>query len=93
MDHRDLGGLANAQAGSRRQVHTVDSKRKQRWVTVKDVAEMLSTTPRTVYRMIDSGELPGTKFGRSIRVPLDRLERWLEQKEQEATMENDYGKP
>jgi excisionase family DNA binding protein len=93
MDHRSPGGSTNAQAGSRRQVHAVDPKRKQRWITVKDVAEMLSTTPRTVYRMIDNGELPGTKFGRSIRVPLDRLERWLEQKEQEATMENDYGKP
>jgi len=54
---------------------------------------MLSTTPRTVYRMIDSGELPGTKFGRSIRIPVDRLERWLEQKEQEATKENLYDKP
>lgn len=93
MDYRNSGGSTNAQANDRCELHTVDSKRKQRWVTVQDVAEMLSTSPRTVYRMIDSGELPGTKFGRSIRVPLDRLERWLEQKEQEATMENDYGKP
>ncbi len=93
MDHRSRGGSNNAQTTGRHELRAVDPARKQRWVTVRDVAEMLSTTPRTVYRMIDSGELPGAKFGRSIRVPLDRLERWLEQKEQEATKENDYGKP
>jgi excisionase family DNA binding protein len=93
MDHQSLGGSARGQTTNRCELHAVNPARKQRWVTVQDVAEMLSTTPRTVYRMIASGELPGTKFGRSIRVPLDRLERWLEQKEQEAAKETDYGKP
>jgi excisionase family DNA binding protein len=92
MKHRHSGGTVDVQARPHREPTLVYPATRQRWVTVRDVAEMLSTTPRTVYRMIENGELPGTKFGRSVRVPLDRLERWIEQKEQEAMKENDYGK-
>jgi len=88
MDKRSPGGTVNGQSRTQHDLYSSNPATKQRWITVRAVAEMLSTTPRTVYRMIDNGELPGTKFGRSVRIPLDRLE----QKEQEAIKENDYGR-
>ena len=71
-----------------RDLYAVAGSRRRRWVTVREVAEALSTTPRTVYRMIESGELPGVKFGegrrQNIRIPVDALDNWIAAKESEA---------
>jgi excisionase family DNA binding protein len=39
-----------------------------RWMSTPAVAEYLGVNPRTVYRLIDEGELPAYKFGRVIRL-------------------------
>jgi excisionase family DNA binding protein len=39
-----------------------------RWMGTPAVAEYLGVNPRTVYRLIDEGELPAYKFGRVIRL-------------------------
>jgi len=38
------------------------------WMSTPAVAEYLGVNPRTVYRLIDEGELPAYKFGRVIRL-------------------------
>lgn len=39
-----------------------------RWMGTPAVAEYLGVNQRTVYRLIDEGELPAYRFGRVIRL-------------------------
>ena len=45
---------------------------------VSEVAHRLKVDPRTVYRMIQRGELHGVKTGRVWRVTLESLQRFLQ---------------
>jgi excisionase family DNA binding protein len=38
------------------------------WMSTPAVAEFLGVNTRTVYRLIDEGDLPAYKFGRVIRL-------------------------
>lgn len=40
-----------------------------RFLTVAEVAELMRVSVMTVYRMVQSGELPAVRFGRSYRIP------------------------
>lgn len=46
----------------------MDEKEAQDVMTVKETAEYLRTTPWHVYRLVDSGDLPCARLGRSIRI-------------------------
>lgn len=47
-------------------------------LTVADVADLLRTTPKAVYSMIDRGFLPGvTRVGRRLLIRRDDLLQWL----------------
>ena len=48
-------------------------------------SEYLGIPLEEVEKMLESGELPGVKFGGQWRVPLDQLENWLD----EDVSEND----
>lgn len=48
-------------------------------VTVADVAERLSVSPMTIYRLIHSGELPALRVGRSYRVPQSAVDALFDQ--------------
>lgn len=43
------------------------------FLTVKEVADILKIPPRTVYGLIQRGELKAVKVGRRIRIPADAL--------------------
>lgn len=45
--------------------------------TVEQVAEILSTNKRAVYREIRRGNLRAVKLGREYRVPADSLQAFL----------------
>ena len=47
-------------------------------ITVPDAAARIGLAAPTVYGMIAAGELPGYKFGRSVRVDEDELAAWKE---------------
>jgi excisionase family DNA binding protein len=49
-----------------------------RWLGTTEAAERLGIVPRTLYRMIDEGEIPAYKMGRVIRVKESDLEAFLE---------------
>ncbi|OUM45020.1 DNA binding domain, excisionase family [Arthrobacter agilis] len=46
-------------------------------VTVAEVAEQMRVSKMTVYRLVNSGELPSIRFGRSFRVPQSALNEYL----------------
>jgi len=47
-------------------------------MTVAEAAEYLKVTPKTVYRWLNEGSLPGAKIGGNTwRVSREELERWF----------------
>jgi excisionase family DNA binding protein len=45
-----------------------------------ETAEAMGLCRSQVYRMLQKGELPSIRIGRSVRVPVDRLKEWIERK-------------
>ena len=47
-------------------------------MSTKEASEHLGINLRTLYRLIDEGELPAYKFGRVIRLKAEDVERFIE---------------
>lgn len=47
---------------------------------VAEVADVLSVSPMTVYRLIRSGDLPAFRIGRSFRIEQRAVEAFLERR-------------
>lgn len=47
-------------------------------MTIKEVAEYLQVSVRTVQRILDSGELPYRKIKGSIRIKMEDLDKYVE---------------
>lgn len=50
---------------------------RSQFVTVAEVAEMLRVSNMTVYRLVQSGQLPAVRIGRSYRIRAEDVDRWL----------------
>jgi excisionase family DNA binding protein len=48
------------------------------WLSTADAARRLGITPRTLYRFLDQGDLPGYRFGRVIRLKATEVEEFIE---------------
>jgi len=49
-------------------------------LTVKEVAEMLGLSERTIYRLADSGAMPRpVKIGAAVRWRRNELDQWIEE--------------
>ncbi len=48
------------------------------WLSTADAAKRLGITPRTLYRMIDEGQLPAYRFGRVIRLKAFEVDEFIE---------------
>ncbi len=46
-------------------------------LTVKEVAEYLQVTERTLYRLAQDGKIPAFKVGNSWRFRREDLDRWI----------------
>lgn len=44
-----------------------------RFLTVAEVADMMRVSTMTVYRLVQAGDLPAVRFGRSYRIPESAL--------------------
>jgi excisionase family DNA binding protein len=55
-------------------------------MTVKEVAALLNVNPMTVYRAIDTGELPHRRVGRSIRISQEDLDAYVKTGEPRVTV-------
>lgn len=49
------------------------------WMGSTQAAARLGITPRTLYRLIDHGDLHAHRVGRLIRIRSDEIDRYLEQ--------------
>jgi len=50
---------------------------RDRWLSTGDVADQLGVTTRTIYRLIDDGELAASRIGRLIKVRESDLTAYL----------------
>ena len=55
------------------------SSSSSRLLTVKEVSDRLRLSQAKVYALINSGDLESYRFGRSIRVSDEQVERYLKQ--------------
>ena len=53
---------------------------KMQYLTVKQMAEILQVSQRTIYRMIDSGKLPAYKLDRDWRIAKEDINQFLEKR-------------
>ncbi len=49
----------------------------EKLLTVKQIAEYLQVSPRTVYEGIHIGFIPHYKFSRGVRFKISEVERWV----------------
>lgn len=49
------------------------------WLSTREAARHLGITTRTLYRLIDGGQLPAYKFGRVIRLKESEVDAFVEQ--------------
>lgn len=52
--------------------------RSSGWLSTTEVRERLGITLRTLYRLIDEGQIPAYKIGRVIRMKEEDIEAFLE---------------
>jgi excisionase family DNA binding protein len=48
------------------------------WLSTREAANHLGITTRTLYRLIDSGQLPAYRFGRVIRLKSVEVDAFIE---------------
>lgn len=65
-----------------------------RWLSTAEAAKRLGVTPRTLYRFIDEGKVPGYRFGRVIRLKDDEVDDFIEScRIAPGTLEHLYPEP
>ena len=47
------------------------------WLSTREAARQLGITTRTLYRLIDSGQIPAYKFGRVIRLQQHEVDEFI----------------
>lgn len=57
---------------------------ERRWISVREASEHLSIHQITCRRLIDRGQIPAVKIGRSVRVDMKKLDGILEARELEG---------
>ena len=48
------------------------------FLTTREIQDCLRVTPRTIYRLIESGELPAVRVGRRWRFRQSDLDDWFD---------------
>ncbi len=54
-------------------------------LTIREVADYLKVTERTLYRLVQERRLPAFKVGNSWRFRRDDLERWISEQQSRGT--------
>lgn len=50
----------------------------EKMLTVAEVAEFLRVSERTIYNLLEAGDLRGVRIGRSWRIPREALEEIIQ---------------
>lgn len=54
-------------------VSRLETSNSEKWVTVKELAEIMNCTENTIYRKIRSGTISGTRQTGEIRIPMSQF--------------------
>ncbi|MCD6386422.1 helix-turn-helix domain-containing protein [Candidatus Sumerlaeota bacterium] len=57
------------------------TRKKEQLLTVKNLAEYLQVSERTVYRLIKRREIPHIKIGNQWRFKKQMIDEWLEKEQ------------
>ena len=61
--------------------HGMDITSLPRLLTLREVADLLRTTPKATYAMVSRGQLPGVvRIGRRVLIRYDDLVEWLHER-------------
>jgi excisionase family DNA binding protein len=60
---------------------------------VPEAAELLGLGRAKAYQLVQSGELPSIKIGRSVRIPVAALRAWVERQQREAGIDANNAPP
>jgi excisionase family DNA binding protein len=58
------------------------------WLTLREMQEILGIGKTKAYELVATGDIPSVKIGRSIRVSVRELERWLEERRYPSTVQS-----
>jgi len=58
-------------------------------LTIKELAKYLNVTERTIYNLLERGELPGFKVGANWRFRKEDIDKWIEQNMKNKTKGKD----
>jgi excisionase family DNA binding protein len=73
-----MSDLTDATTGAKTGGGEAATRERAAMLTVEDVAEALSCSTRTVYRLADAGRMPGpVKLGALVRWPRQAVEQWI----------------
>jgi len=61
----------------------------ERTLTIKELAKYLNVTERTIYNLLERGELPGFKVGANWRFRREDINKWIEQNMKNKTKGKD----
>ena len=61
----------------------------ERTLTIKELAKYLNVTERTIYSLLERGELPGFKVGANWRFRKEDIDKWIEQNMKNKTKGKD----
>jgi len=53
-------------------------------VSAREAANLLGVSPRTIWSLTASGELPHARIGRRVVYPVAELEQWLESRSRDG---------
>ena len=62
--------------------HSIEEKTLPRLLNAQDVAAALKMGLSTVYMLVERGELPSIRIGRSVRIRPEDLEKFIDEKAQ-----------
>ncbi len=60
-------------------------EQQHEWLKVPEMAKELRIARSRAYELVQDGEIPSIKIGRSVRINRKELEKWLEEQHQPST--------
>ncbi len=73
------------------EVRTAAADENRRLLKVGEVSDLLAIPKRSIYMLIQRGEMPAVRFGKTVRVDPDELQAYLESKKVEDTINRGLG--
>lgn len=60
-------------------------EQQHEWLKVPEMAKELRIARSRAYELVQDGEIPSVRIGRSFRIRRKELEKWLEEQRQPST--------